>query len=321
MKRTERLKDDLTGIARAAAILKAGGLVALPTETVYGLAADALNPEAVAGIYTAKGRPSFNPLIIHVSSPSMAGRFAEIEAARPLINAFWPGPLTLVLPLRAKSGIAPAVTAGHDSIAVRMPAHPVMQSVLAAFNGPVAAPSANPSGRISPTTAAHVETDMDGKIDAILDGGACDVGVESTIISLLDRPRLLRPGGVPVQAIEALTGPLARFSGGSTAPKAPGMLASHYAPVLPVRLNAQKAEDGEAWLGFGPDQPDAPVTINLSEEEDLEEAATNLFAALHEIDAAARAAGLTQIAVAPIPEDGLGLAINDRLRRAAAPRG
>jgi L-threonylcarbamoyladenylate synthase len=301
------------GYATAAMILADGGLVAFPTETVYGLGADAHNNHAVARIFEAKGRPRFNPLIVHVASAADARDLVVwSKEAERLAQVFWPGPLTLVLPLRAGTGLSPLVTAELPTLAVRVPAHPVARAVLAAFGGPVAAPSANPSGRISPTTADHVALGLSGRIEAIVDGGACDVGVESTIVGLSGAPHLLRPGGLSAEAIEAvLAQPLARpLTQG--APTAPGQLASHYAPGAPVRLDVTRPYTGEAFLGFGP----MDCTMNLSPSANLPEAAANLFASLHALDAMSPEG----IAIAPIPQTGLGLAINDRLRRAAAPR-
>ncbi|MDR9484528.1 MAG: L-threonylcarbamoyladenylate synthase [Sediminimonas sp.] len=310
---TETLAPDEGGIARAAALLEGGGLVALPTETVYGLGADARNGLAVARIFEAKGRPRFNPLIVHVASIQAAQRYVEWpEQADVLAGAFWPGPLTLVLPLRADAGLSPLVTAGLDTLAIRVPAHPLARRLLEVFGGPVAAPSANPSGRISPTTAAHVLAGLSGRIEAVLDGGPCPVGVESTIVGLSPRPALLRPGGLPSEAIEAALGEALAGHEDGAAPTAPGQLASHYAPNAGMRLNAETPREGEAFLGFGPGACD----LNLSESGDLTEAAANLFGHLHQLDAS----GAKAIAVAPIPDRGLGRAINDRLRRAAAPR-
>jgi L-threonylcarbamoyladenylate synthase len=309
---TETLQADSDGIARAAALWRAGGLVAFPTETVYGLGADARDDEAVARIFEAQGRPRFNPLIVHVADAARARDFVEWpDAAEILAHAFWPGPLTLVLPLRAGAGISPLVTAGLPTLAVRVPGHRLARALLEEFGGPVAAPSANPSGRISPTEAAHVLTGLDGRIAAVVDGGACPVGVESTILGLAGAPVLLRPGGVPTEAIEAALGtpPAQRAESGTVS--APGQMRSHYAPRARVRLGAMKPQPGEAMLGFGPVAGD----LNLSETGDLVEAAANLFHHLHALDAG----GATGIAVAPIPERGLGRAINDRLRRAAAP--
>ena len=310
--KTQILKDDTAGIATAVGLLHAGGLVALPTETVYGLGADAGDDRAVARIFEAKGRPRFNPLIVHVASIEAARRYVEwSDTADRLAAAFWPGPLTMVLPLKPGSGLSPLVTAELPTLAIRMPAHPLAQTLLTAFDGPIAAPSANPSGRISPTTAAHVLAGLDGRIEAILDGGACDVGLESTIIGLDGLPRLLRPGGLPHTALEAALGePLSRHTD-SDPLNAPGQLASHYAPAARVRLNVTQAGPGEVLLGFG----DIAGDLSLSRAGDLIEAAANLFGHLHALDEKG-----APIAVAPIPDTGLGLAINDRLRRAAAPR-
>lgn len=310
---TERLLPDATGLARAAQILRDGGLVAFPTETVYGLGGDATNSRAVAAIYEAKGRPRFNPLIVHVADLAMAERFARFDTrARALAAAFWPGPLTLVLPLADGAGLSPLVTADLDSVAIRIPAHPVAQALIRAFGGPLAAPSANPSGKVSPTRADHVAQGLAGRIAAILDGGPCAVGVESTILGLTGEAALLRPGGIALEALEALIGPVALHQPGDGI-TAPGQLASHYAPAAPLRLNAQPEPD-EVHIGFGP----GPATLNLSPASDLAEAAANLFHMLREAD---RLAGPTgRISAAPIPDHGLGRAINDRLRRAAAPR-
>ncbi|MCA1774676.1 MAG: threonylcarbamoyl-AMP synthase [Loktanella sp.] len=299
--------------SRAGELLRQGGLVAFPTETVYGLGADARDDGAVGRIYTAKGRPSFNPLIVHVSDLGTARTYVEFTpVAERLAAAFWPGALTLVLPLKAGSVISPLVTAGLGTLAVRVPDHSVAQAVLAAFGGPVAAPSANPSGRVSPTTAAHVVQGLGDAVDLIVDGGACGVGLESTIVDCTGTPRLLRAGGVPLHAIEACVGqPLAQQIDAHI-PSAPGQLQSHYAPSGSVRLNVERPQADEVYLGFGPMQAD----LNLSPSGDLVEAAARLFACLHELDAK----GAERIAVAPVPMIGLGLAINDRLKRAAAPR-
>ena len=310
---THMLAPDTKGITAAADVLARGGLVAFPTETVYGLGADARDDRAVAGIYAAKGRPSFNPLIVHVPDAETAARYVQFnDTARRLSQAFWPGALTLVLPLRADAGISGLVTAGLTTLAVRVPDHAVGQALLKAFDGPVAAPSANPSGRISPTTAQHVLAGLAGRIDAIVDGGACGVGLESTIVGCGDVPVLMRAGGVPVEAIEATLGQALARPDDPAVPQSPGQLASHYAPHGTVRLNARAADDGEVMLGFG----DMAADLNLSPAADLVEAAGRLFACLHRLDAM----GATRIAVAPIPDHGLGRAINDRLRRAAAPR-
>ncbi|SMX37766.1 L-threonylcarbamoyladenylate synthase [Maliponia aquimaris] len=300
-------------LAHAAGILARGGLVAFPTETVYGLGADARQDRAVAGIYAAKGRPSFNPLIVHLADLDAARALVHwTDAAQALADAFWPGPLTLVLPLREGAGISRLVTAGLDSLAVRLPAAPVAQALLRAFGGPVAAPSANRSGQISPTRARHVLDGLGDRIDAVVDGGPCAVGVESTILGLTGSPTLLRPGGVPEEAITRVLGtPLAHRRDGDGI-TAPGQLQSHYAPHARVRLNAVDFAPGEARLGFGPVDCD----LNLSPSGDLTEAAANLFEHLHRLDAS----DATVIAVSPIPHVGLGVAINDRLSRAAAER-
>ncbi|SEW39007.1 translation factor SUA5 [Cognatiyoonia koreensis] len=310
---TERLFPDEAGLARAGAILRAGGLAAFPTETVYGLGANALDDKAVARIYEAKGRPRFNPLIVHVADRAAAEELVVFDdAASRLADAFWPGALTLVLPLRAGSGISSLVTAGLDTLAVRAPDHPVGQAVLRASGVPVAAPSANPSGRVSPTTADHVIQGLDGLIDAVLDGGPCGVGVESTIVVTGPNPTLLRAGGIPVEALSACLGQAISIATDPTRPISPGQLESHYAPNGTLRLNAQAKEDDEVLLGFGPVDAD----LNLSVSGDLVEAASRLFSCLHALDDM----GATQIAVSPIPDSGLGRAINDRLKRAAAPR-
>lgn len=303
------------GIAEAAGVLRAGGLVAMPTETVYGLAGDARDDHAVARIYAAKNRPSFNPLIVHLPDLDAVGRYAVLTPeARALAAAFWPGPLTMVLPLREGAGLSPLVTAGLPTVAVRVPAHPLARELLRVAGLPVAAPSANPSGRVSPTRAAHVMAGLAGRIEAVLDGGACAVGVESTILGLDGPPALLRPGGVTVEAVEAVLGHALVLPGDPAQPKAPGQLASHYAPEARVRLNATGARPGEILVGFGAVAGD----LSLSESGDLVEAAARLFHLLREADALAGPGGA--IAFAPVPETGLGRAINDRLRRAAAPR-
>ncbi|MCF3945512.1 L-threonylcarbamoyladenylate synthase [Acidiphilium iwatense] len=318
---TETLPDDAAGIARAAALLRAGSLVAFATETVYGLGADATNGEAVAAIFVAKGRPRFNPLICHYPDAEVA--FADTvadERARSLAETFWPGPLTLVLPRRESSRISSLASAGLPSLAVRVPGHARARALLTAVGRPVAAPSANRSGRISPTRAVHVLAGLDGRIAAVLDSGPASVGLESTILDLTGEVAvLLRPGGTPVEALEAAIGPVKRREA-DAAITAPGMMASHYASRLPLRLDAAAPEPDEAWLGFGAAQPEASLMVNLSSSGDLTEAAANLFGALHQLDAEGTARGLTRIAVAPIPHHGLGLAINDRLARAAAPR-
>jgi L-threonylcarbamoyladenylate synthase len=323
---TRVVKPNAAAVAAAARILAAGGLVAFPTETVYGLGADATNGRAVARLYKAKGRPAFNPLIAHVVDLEAAQALARFnpEALR-LAKAFWPGPLTLVLPKAAKCRVCDLATAGLDTIAVRVPDHKVAHAVLAAFGKPVVAPSANRSGHVSPTRAEHVLADLDGRIDLILDGGATPVGVESTIIACLGEPLLLRPGGLTRAAIEATLGrkladtPSA-IPRADDAPLAPGMLATHYAPHTPLRLAAARVEPDEALLAFGPTLADgaerAKSVLNLSPRGDLIEATANLFSHLRALDAV----GARAIAAMPIPAEGLGEAINDRLARAAAPR-
>ena len=312
---TELLTPDASGLDRAVATLRRGGLVAIPTETVYGLAGDARSDVAVAAIYAAKGRPSFNPLIVHLPDLAAAERIARFDGrARALAQAFWPGPLTLVLPVEPGAGLSPMVTAGLSTIAVRVPAHPDARAVLVAFAGPLAAPSANPSGRISPTTAAHVLAGLGGQIDAVLDGGACSVGIESTIVGLDGEARLLRPGGIAASAIERVLGhSLMQAQGTITAP---GQMASHYAPRAMVRLNVKQPLPDDVWIGFGANC--AGANLNLSPDGSLDEATLHLFQMLHQADAMAGQGGA--IAVAPVPDVGLGQAINDRLRRAAAPR-
>lgn len=303
---------DAAGIAAAAAALRGGGLVALPTETVYGLAARADSSDAVASIYRAKGRPDFNPLIVHVPSLAAARDFAIFdERAERLAAAFWPGALTLVLPLREGARIAPAVTAGLPTIALRCPAHPVMRAVLEATGLPLAAPSANRSGGVSPTEAAHVAASLGNAVPLVLDGGACSAGLESTIVALRGNGswQVLRPGPIEEARISAILGtPPAAVT--SAAIEAPGQLAGHYAPGKPVRLDAGKADADEFLIGFGAIEGDA----TLSATGDLAEAAARLYASLH----LAAAAPQPRIAVAPIPAHGIGAAIMDRLRRAAA---
>ena len=309
---TRLLPADAAGIAEAARLIRAAECVAVPTETVYGLAADATNPAAVARIYEAKGRPSFNPLIVHVRDLEQAERYGRFgPEARALANAFWPGALTLVVPLRAEAGIAAAVTAGLETVALRCPAHPVMQALLQASGRPLAAPSANASGRISPTEAQHVLASLDGRIPFILDGGSTEQGLESTIVAAGEAGvRLLRPGPVSLEEVQSVARAAELGSGGRI--EAPGQLASHYAPSKPLRLDAVSAAADEWLIGFGAVAGDD----SLSEAGDLVEAAARLFGALHRAEAQSK----PRIAVAPVPAEGIGAAINDRLRRAAAPR-
>ena len=317
------LTADEAGIAEAAALLRAGRLVAFGTETVYGLGADATNARAVAAIFAAKGRPRFNPLICHFSNTEAAFRHVEATlAARRLAEAFWPGPLSLVLRRRTDTPIDYLVSAGLDTLAVRVPAHETAHALLAACGVPVAAPSANRSGAVSPTTAAHVLADLDGHIDAVLDSGPADVGLESTVLDLTGEPTLLRLGGVSAEALEAVIGPLARGAplGPERGLRSPGHLASHYAPALPLRLNATAAGPDEALLAFGAAPPGAGIMWNLSERGDLTEAASRLFAGLRTLDEEGRRLALNRIAAMPVPNEDLGEAINDRLIRAAAPR-
>jgi L-threonylcarbamoyladenylate synthase len=310
-------------IDRAARALRAGRLVAFPTETVYGLGADATSDRAVARVYGAKRRPRFNPLIVHVADARAAARLAEFDArARRLAAAFWPGPLTIVLRRRAACRVSLLATAGLDTLAIRVPDHPIARALLRAARRPIVAPSANRSGRVSPTSAAHVRDELGSRAAMILDGGACRVGIESTVVDLSGpRARLLRPGGVPRTALEAVLGerlaPAPRPRG-RAARLAPGQLASHYAPRARLRLGARAPRAGEAFLGFGrlPRQAERGAHLNLSPQRDLAVAAANLFAMLRALDRGR----VRRIAVAPIPDRGLGQAINDRLRRAAAPR-
>jgi L-threonylcarbamoyladenylate synthase len=305
------LAADEAGVRRAAALLREGGLVAVPTETVYGLAARADRDASVAAIYRAKGRPSFNPLIVHVTGLEQARRFAQFDAqAERVTTAFWPGAMTLVLPLTEDHGLAPAVTAGLQTVALRCPAHPVMRRVLKEAGVPLAAPSANRSGGVSPTCAEHVVASLGGRIDMVLDGGASEAGVESTIVALRRDGswQILRPGPITSDQVEALLEVPATSSVKGI--EAPGQLESHYAPGKPVRLNARDAEPDEFLIGFGEIAGD----LQLSSSADLAEAASRLYAALH----TAAAATQPRIAVAPVPTDGIGAAINDRLRRAAA---
>jgi L-threonylcarbamoyladenylate synthase len=323
---TEILNRTDRDIAHAAALLTAGELVAFGTETVYGLGADACNPRAVAGIFEAKGRPHFNPLICHYATADDA--FADVRAnaaAEQLAETFWPGPLTLVLPRRAGCRVAQLAGAGLETLAVRVPAHQVATRLLHAFGGPIAAPSANRSGGVSPTSAAHVLASLNGRIAAVIDSGPCRVGLESTIIDLSGpTPFLLRPGGVNFESLVAAIGPVqrgiphARTAAGQSL-RSPGLMVSHYAPKLPLRLDATRIAPDEALLAFGPPLPGAQLSFQLSESRNLNEAASRLFEGLHWLDE--NAGALTRIAAMPVPSHGLGLAINDRLSRAAAPRG
>jgi L-threonylcarbamoyladenylate synthase len=303
-------------IVAAAQALREGKLVAFPTETVYGLGADATNDAAVARVYAAKGRPSFNPLIVHVPDADLGFALGSFNAeARALAEAFWPGPLSLVVPRAPSCPVSLLASSGLDSIAIRVPSHPVALDLLKAAGRPVVAPSANPSGRISPTTAEHVRRHLKDKPAMVLDGGRCKVGVESSVVSFMDgAPKLLRQGGVPRAEIEKVLGHAIAVESHSARPHAPGQLISHYAPHAELRLNADAPRAGEAYLGFGPLHAHGPWT--LSATGDLVEAAASLFRLLHEIDAT----GVARIAVAPVPHHGLGEAINDRLLRAAAPR-
>jgi L-threonylcarbamoyladenylate synthase len=322
---TRVLRADAASAGEAARVLAGGGLVAFPTETVYGLGADATNGRAVARLYEAKGRPAFNPLIAHVVDRKAAQALAHFNAdAERLAAALWPGPLTLVLPKAAACPVADLATAGLDTIAVRVPDHKIARDILSAFGKPVVAPSANRSGHVSPTKAEHVQADLSGRIDLIVDGGATPVGVESTIVACLGEPVLMRPGGVPRAANERALGrklaDAAAISADDDPPLAPGMLASHYAPRTRLRLNVGRVEPSEVLLAFGPAPADgverSKKMLNLSARGDRVEAAANLFSHLRALDAA----GGTAIAVMPIPSDGLGEAINDRLARAAVGR-
>jgi L-threonylcarbamoyladenylate synthase len=309
-------------VTEAVELLAAGGLVALPTETVYGLGCDATRSEAVARLYEAKGRPSFNPLIAHVADLAMAAREGDFNSdALALAQAFWPGPLTLVVPVAASHRTCDLARAGLDSIALRMPAHPVARAVIAGLGRPIAAPSANLSGRVSATSAQHVLVDLAGRIDLILDAGDCKFGLESTIVACLEGPpAILRAGAIPEEAIAAAlphADPLRHSASDPNAPRAPGALLRHYAPAARLRLNVQVPDPDEAWLAFGPThghEPQDAATYNLSEGGDLREAAARLFAGLRMLEVSH-----ARIAVAPIPDTGIGQAINDRLRRASTP--
>lgn len=310
--------SDEQTLTEAATLLREGKLVAFPTETVYGLGADATNDKAVAAIYAAKGRPQFNPLIIHVADPKDLDALIEWnETAHLLAAQFWPGPLTLVLPRKKSATISLLASAGMDTLAVRIPSHPIAQNLIRKTGKPVAAPSANASGKLSPTTPQHVAESLGDKVDMILAGGKSQVGLESTVISLIGKPTILRHGGITKEQLEKLLGKVEVFQGteNEATPLAPGMLASHYAPNLPLRLNATSVAPNEALLAFGPDIAikGGAIRLNLSAVSDLNEAAANLFGMLRQLDQPQ----YTGIAVMPIPETGLGAAINDRLRRAA----
>lgn len=319
--RTSIVRPTPAALARAARRLRRGGLVAFPTETVYGLGADATSDRAVSAVYTAKRRPRRNPLIVHVASLAAARRLARFDRrAERLARAFWPGPLTLVLRRRPGAPISRLATAGLATIALRMPDDPVALALIRAAERPLAAPSANRSGAVSPTRARHVRQSLGSRVGLVLDGGPCRVGVESTVLDLAGpEPRLLRPGGVPLEALEAQLGPVTlALAPDDERPVAPGQLSSHYAPRRPVRPNARQPHRGEAFLAFGKaPTAKAAAKLNLSPSGNLAEAAANLFAMLHALDRPE----FTAIAVAPIPQRGLGRAINDRLKRAAAPRG
>lgn len=312
------MTDDHLKIAIEA--LKADQAIAMPTETVYGLAANATSDEAVSNIYKVKGRPAFNPLIIHIASKEDASKYAILnDHSKTLMAHFWPGPLTLILPQSKDSPLSKLATAELETIALRCPAHPVAQKLLSQLPFPLAAPSANKSGTISPTKAEHVHESLGDKIDIILAGGKAEIGLESTILDLsTDTPKILRPGSVLKEDIEAIIGPLTDHQKSEATIKAPGMLKSHYAPTIPIRLNVETPKDDEAFLCFGPQLINyGDRCLNLSETGDLEEAAANLFSMLHQLDDPKYKA----IAVMPIPNFGIGIAINDRLARAAAPKG
>jgi L-threonylcarbamoyladenylate synthase len=312
---TERLSA--AQLDRAASLLRDGALAAFPTETVYGLGGDATNDRAVAAIFAAKGRPDFNPLIVHVAELAAAEPLADFDdRARDLAGRFWPGPLTLVLKRSTACSISRLASAGLETVALRAPAHPLAQTLLRAVGRPLAAPSANRSGHVSPTTADHVLDELGGRIAAVLDGGPCRVGIESTVVDLSQpQAALLRPGGLPREQLESVLGRLTD-AGDTDAPRSPGMLERHYAPAQPLHLNATTVAPDEALLAFGTPLSGAAATVNLSPARDLTEAAANLFAALRMLDQPR----FTAIAVMPIPETGLGAAINDRLRRAARGR-
>lgn len=314
--KTKRLRPNDEGFVQAAGILSAGGLVAFPTETVYGLGADARNDEAVASIFEAKGRPSFNPLIVHVRDLDAAKELAEFNAtALALADAFWPGPLSIVLPLKPGHGLSERVTAGLKTVALRVPANDVAQSLISAFGGPIAAPSANQSGATSPTRAFHVKSDLGGKIDAIINGGKCNVGLESSIVMPTeDAVYILRDGGVPQDAIERVVGKVSRKSDDQTTPQSPGQLLAHYAPKLPLRINVLEPEKDEYFISL--DQM-LPADEAATEDDRLLELARRLYEELHFAADNQALHGKNKIAVGPVPQRGIGVAINDRLKRAA----
>ena len=323
MLETGLLPPDEAGLAKAAEILRSGGLVAFPTETVYGLGADARRRDAVLAVYAAKGRPRENPLIVHVEGTHDAENAVAFNRdSRLLAETFWPGPLTLVLPYRIESGLALEVAGGLATFAVRVPSHPVARSLLRAFGGPIVGPSANPSGRVSPTEAAHVLADLSGRVDAVIDGGSCAVGIESAIVGFGEGgPLLLREGGIPRSSLENAMGHTFAPSPAYRRPPAPGSFKSHYAPSVRLRIDAESPAPGEGWLGFGP-EPDgvrhAVAVRSLSRSGNVREAAQRLYSCLRELDAALGGRGC--VAVRTVPNLGLGVAVNDRLRRAAAPR-
>lgn len=318
MAKSRIYKPTAEAIIMASDILKKGEVVSFPTETVYGLGADATNSDAVAKIFSAKNRPSFNPLIIHLPNTQMVEKYVELsQLAKDLSNIFWPGPFTMVLPLKKNSGISTLITAGLETVAIRVPSHPVAHTLLNEFNGPIAAPSANKSGQISPTTAQHVDQEFGDELELIIDGGPCDNGLESTIVKVVyDQLTILRPGNVTVEEIqEKIEVKIVTDTQPTDNPIAPGQLKSHYAPNANVRLNVINPEMNEAYLAFG-DTNQVENMLNLSPSGDLEEAASNLFSMMRSLDQL----NLKTISVAPIPKSGVGVAINDRLERAAAPK-
>ncbi|MDA7568703.1 L-threonylcarbamoyladenylate synthase [Emcibacteraceae bacterium] len=318
MAKSRIYKPTAEAIIMASDILKKGEVVSFPTETVYGLGADATNSDAIAKIFSAKNRPSFNPLIIHLPNTQMVEKYVELsQLTKDLSNIFWPGPFTMVLPLKKNSGISTLITAGLETVAIRVPSHPVAHTLLNEFNGPIAAPSANKSGQISPTTAQHVDQEFGDELELIIDGGPCDNGLESTIVKVVyDQLTILRPGNVTVEEIqEKIEVKIVTDTHPTDNPIAPGQLKSHYAPNANVRLNVINPEMNEAYLAFG-DTNQVENMLNLSPSGDLEEAASNLFSMMRSLDQL----NLKTISVAPIPKSGVGVAINDRLERAAAPK-